>query len=64
MEQGALLGVCCAEDKAVTWFLAGATVVNIMFSIALARVVLDMRRHNDSLEREVKRLRNLVLPLE
>ena len=45
-------------------FLAGVITVNMIFSISLARVVLDMRRANDKLEREVERLRNLVLPLE
>lgn len=48
----------------MTGFLAGAMTVNIIFAISLARIVLDMRRANDNLEREVERLRNLVLPLE
>ena len=48
----------------MTWFLTAATLVNIMFAISLARVVLDMRQTNDKLEREVERLRSLVLPLE
>ena len=48
----------------MTGFLAGAMLGNIIFSVLLARIVSDMRQTNDKLEREVERLRNLVLPLE
>ena len=48
----------------MTGFLTGVITVNIVLSIVLAGVVLDMRQANDKLEREVERLRSLVLPPE